>query len=69
MEADEAQLAHQVLHGEGEVDEAAQVFGGASWLASFLETEQLNDPETNGIVVPRIVNTGLRLDDTLKSGP
>ncbi|WP_225888420.1 hypothetical protein [Myxococcus xanthus] len=49
--------------------EVARRFAGASWLASFLETEQLNDPETNGIVVPRIVNAGLRLDDTLKSGP
>lgn len=49
--------------------EVARRFAGASWLASFLETEQLNDPETNGIVVPRIVNAGLRLDDTLESGP
>ncbi|MFP2961547.1 hypothetical protein ACLEPN_28000 [Myxococcus sp. 1LA] len=49
--------------------EIARRFAGASWLASFLETEPLNDPETNGIVVPRIVNASLRFDDTLKSGP
>ncbi|NTX07356.1 hypothetical protein [Myxococcus sp. CA040A] len=48
--------------------EVARRFAGADWLTSFLETEDLNDPETNGIVVPRIVNASVRCEDTIKSG-
>ncbi|AKQ69962.1 hypothetical protein A176_006874 [Myxococcus hansupus] len=56
------------LGEETTFEEVSRRFAGASWLASFLETEELNDPETNGIVVPRIVSGSLRFDDTLESG-
>lgn len=58
-----------VLGEKTTFEEVTRRFAGASWLASFLETEQLNDPETNGVVVPRIVSASLRFDDTLESGP